>query len=127
MPEATATAGPPEDPPGVRLGSAGLRVGPWSGVVVTPLQANSEQVPMPRITAPARRRRATACASSGGRKSSNRREPWVVRLRYAYADTLEAAGRPTEALTWFHRTDAIDAEELTDAAARAASLESASE
>lgn len=54
------------------------------------------------------------------------REPWVVRLRYAYADTLEAAGRPTEALTWFHRTDAIDAEELTDAAARAASLESAS-
>ena len=55
------------------------------------------------------------------------REPWVVRLRYAYADTLEAAGRPTEALTWFHRTDAIDAEELTDAAARAASLESASE
>ena len=55
------------------------------------------------------------------------REPWVVRLRYAYADTLEAAGRPTEALTWFHRTDAIDAEELTDAAARAATLESASE
>ncbi len=55
------------------------------------------------------------------------REPWVVRLRYAYADTLEAAGRPTEALTWFHRTDAIDAEELTDAAERAAALESAGE
>ena len=55
------------------------------------------------------------------------REPWVVRLRYAYADTLEAAGRPTEALTWFHRTDAIDAEELTDAAERASALESAAE
>lgn len=54
---------------------------------------------------------------------SKSREPWVVRLRYAYADTLEAAGRSTEALMWFHRTDAIDAEELTDAAERAAALE----
>ena len=54
---------------------------------------------------------------------SKSREPWVVRLRYAYADTLEAAGRPTEALTWFHRTDAIDGDEITDAAERAAALE----
>lgn len=54
---------------------------------------------------------------------SKSRESWVVRLRYAYADTLEAAGRPTEALTWFHRTDAIDGDELTDAAERAAALE----
>ena len=54
---------------------------------------------------------------------SKSREPWVVRLRYAYADTLEAAGRPTDALMWFHRTDAIDAEELTDASERAAALE----
>lgn len=51
------------------------------------------------------------------------REPWVVRLRYAYADTLLAAGRKEDALTWFHRTDAIDGEEITDAAARAAELE----
>lgn len=56
---------------------------------------------------------------------SKSRESWVVRLRYAYADTLEAAGRGTEALMWFHRTDAIDADELTDAAARAAVLEKA--
>ncbi|MGV3564388.1 MAG: tetratricopeptide repeat protein [Nocardioides sp.] len=56
---------------------------------------------------------------------SKSRESWVVRLRYAYADTLEAAGRPTEALMWFHRTDAIDADELTDAAARAVLLEKA--
>jgi hypothetical protein len=46
-----------------------------------------------------------------------------VRLRYAYADMLEAAGRDTEALAWFHRTDAVDAQELTDAAARADALE----
>ncbi len=55
--------------------------------------------------------------------STRTRAPWVVRLRYAYADVLEAADRPTDALAWFHRTDAIDAEELTDAAERAAELE----
>ncbi len=53
------------------------------------------------------------------------RAPWVVRLRYAYADTLEAAGRPTEALEWFHRTQAFDSEEITDAGERAEALERA--
>lgn len=54
---------------------------------------------------------------------SKSREPWVVRLRYAYADTLEAAGRDSDALAWFHRTQAIDSYELTDAAQRAEALE----
>ncbi|WP_323790987.1 tetratricopeptide repeat protein [Nocardioides sp.] len=51
------------------------------------------------------------------------RQPWVVRLRYAYADALVAAGREEDALAWFHRTHAIDSLELTDAAARAEDLE----
>lgn len=55
--------------------------------------------------------------------NSKSREAWVVRLRYAYADTLEQAGREQDALSWFHRTNAIDAEEITDAADRAAALE----
>lgn len=55
--------------------------------------------------------------------TSKTRAAWVVRLRYAYADILEAAGRLNEALTWFHRTHAVDAGDLTDAAARAADLE----
>jgi len=55
--------------------------------------------------------------------TSKSREPWVVRLRYAYADTLEAAGRETDALAWFHRTHAIDSEQVTDAAERADVLE----
>jgi tetratricopeptide (TPR) repeat protein len=55
--------------------------------------------------------------------TSKSRAPWVVRLRYAYADTLEAAGRESDALAWFHRTHAIDSEELTDAAERADLLE----
>jgi tetratricopeptide (TPR) repeat protein len=51
------------------------------------------------------------------------REDWVVRLRYAYAHTLEAAGRRDEALEWFHRTVAVDANEITDAPDRIAALE----
>jgi tetratricopeptide (TPR) repeat protein len=54
---------------------------------------------------------------------SKSRETWVVRLRYAYADTLEAAGRDQDALAWFHRTHAVDSQELTDAAERAETLE----
>jgi hypothetical protein len=54
---------------------------------------------------------------------SKSRGSWVVRLRYAYADTLEAAGRDQDALAWFHRTHAIDSDELTDADQRADVLE----
>ena len=54
---------------------------------------------------------------------SKSRAAWVVRLRYAYADTLLAADRASDALEWFHRTEAIDGEELTDAAERAQELE----
>lgn len=57
--------------------------------------------------------------------ASKSRGSWVVRLRYAYADTLEAAGREVDALAWFHRTHAIDADEITDAAERASALEKA--
>jgi tetratricopeptide (TPR) repeat protein len=57
------------------------------------------------------------------RLSSQSRAPWVARLRYAYADTLLAADRPREALEWFHRTEAVDTDEITDASARAAELE----
>jgi hypothetical protein len=55
--------------------------------------------------------------------TSKTRAAWVVRLRYAYADTLVAAGRETDALTWFHRTMAIDNDEITDASERAEQLE----
>ena len=55
--------------------------------------------------------------------NSKSRAAWVVRLRYAYADTLLAAGRETDALAWFHRTQAIDGEQITDAEERAEELE----
>lgn len=55
---------------------------------------------------------------------SKSRDPWVARLRYAYADALVEAGRTQDALTWFHRTEAVDHEGATDAGQRAAALES---
>lgn len=44
---------------------------------------------------------------------------WSVRLRYAYADALHAAGRLAEAKEWFAKCAQVDAEEITDAAERA--------
>ncbi len=51
------------------------------------------------------------------------REDWVVRLRYAYADLLTKTGQPDQALIWFHRTEGIDSNHLTDAAQRIHQLE----
>jgi tetratricopeptide (TPR) repeat protein len=48
----------------------------------------------------------------------NEQEEWAVRLRYAYADALEAAGRKEESQKWFAKCAEIDTEELTDAAER---------
>jgi hypothetical protein len=50
------------------------------------------------------------------------REDWVARLRYAYADTLLAAGRRGDAVEWFHRTVAVDGNDVTDAETRLAEL-----
>jgi tetratricopeptide (TPR) repeat protein len=54
---------------------------------------------------------------------SRSRADWVARLRYAYADTLLAAGRTEDAVVWFHRTVGVDSNEVTDAAERLAELE----
>ena len=43
---------------------------------------------------------------------------WAVRLRYAYADALEAAGRHGEAREWFQKCADIDGEGETDALER---------
>jgi tetratricopeptide (TPR) repeat protein len=46
-------------------------------------------------------------------------EEWAVRLRYAYADALSAAGRLDEAREWFDKCAEIDFDEVTDAQDRA--------
>jgi tetratricopeptide (TPR) repeat protein len=49
----------------------------------------------------------------------NETDEWAVRLRYAYADALDAAGRKDEALEWFAKCAQVDHEESTDAQERA--------
>ena len=49
---------------------------------------------------------------------SRSEQPWVARLRYAYADALVALGRTTEAREWFVRAAEVDDEGHTDALER---------
>jgi hypothetical protein len=50
-------------------------------------------------------------------------EPWVARLRYAYADSLLAVGRGEEAREWFARAAEVDEDAATDAAERLLELD----
>jgi hypothetical protein len=54
---------------------------------------------------------------------SRSRADWVARLRYAYADLLLKAGRRDDAIEWFHRTEGVDGNGVTDAADRLIELE----
>ena len=45
----------------------------------------------------------------------NESEDWALRLRYAYADALEAAGRKEEAREWFRKCADLDPDGETDA------------
>ena len=51
----------------------------------------------------------------------NESEEWAVRLRYAYADALDKAGRKDESKKWFQECATIDHEEITDAFERSQS------
>ena len=62
-PAATAAAEPPLEPPGTRLVSWGLRVGPKAEFSVEEPMANSSRLVLPTTTAPAARRRSTTVAS----------------------------------------------------------------
>ena len=64
---ATAAALPPEDPPGTRPGSHGLRAGPYPEFSFDDPIANSSMLVLPSTRAPALRRPRTAVAVYGGR------------------------------------------------------------
>src|SRR6516164_10639687 len=77
IPPATAAADPPLDPPGVTVGSHGLRVTPHAGLAVKHTEPNSGTAVLPTGTAPAPRRRATSTASAAaGGASLNSSEPF---------------------------------------------------
>ena len=86
---ATAIAQPPLEPPGIRVGSCGLR----ACGLVTP-SANSCVEVLPRITAPAARQRSTASASSVGHARRRRREPQRVRTPRTSMTSLTETGMP---------------------------------
>src|SRR5205807_9789228 len=77
IPEATAAAEPPEEPPVVRVGSQGLRVTPFASVAVHGKIISSGTLVIPIGIAPAARSRRTISASSrcGG---PNVLEPHVI-------------------------------------------------
>ena len=62
-PAATAAADPPDDPPGTRVVSCGLRVVPKAEVSVEEPMANSSMLVLPMTTAPASASRVTTVAS----------------------------------------------------------------
>src|SRR5258708_16033822 len=97
MPAAVAAAAPPEEPPGVRRGSQGLRVTPYRGLSVTPLHASSEQLVIPTRTAPALRNLSTHHASRGATKSLNRREPCDTRQPAAQSLSFRVYATPPTA------------------------------
>lgn len=66
---------------------------------------------------------AAVVALQGDELEAAEVQPWTVRLWYAYADALLAAGRREEAREWFAATANLDEDEETDAVERLASLD----
>ena len=83
--------------------------------------AKAEEVEMRIVAAGARRDLGefdAAVVTLQCRELQNDREPWSLRIRYAYADALEASGRIEEAREWFAKCALLDEDEETDAAER---------
>src|SRR5437016_4618245 len=93
-PAATAAADPPLDPPGTRVGSWGLRVGPKAEFSVEEPMANSSRFVLPITIAPAARRRVTTVASYGGRQPSRMRDAQVVGTPRVHRLSFSAIGTP---------------------------------
>ena len=83
--------------------------------------AKAEEIEMRIVAAGARRDLGevdAAVVTLTCRDLSNESAEWAVRLRYAYADALEAAGRTKEAREWFEKCAVLDVDETTDASER---------
>src|ERR1700687_1403228 len=79
MSDATAAAEPPEEPPGTRLRSRGLRTGRYAEFSFEDPMATSPKSILPRPPAPAASKRVTAVQSYGGIYFSRIFDPAVVR------------------------------------------------
>src|ERR1700689_3221082 len=90
----TAALDPPDDPPGMRLRSHGLRDGPYAEFSVDEPIANSSMLVLPRMMTPAWRSRAVMVASYGGCQPSRIFEPHVVGMSAVVMTSLSASGTP---------------------------------
>ena len=90
----TATADPPDDPPGIRRGSHGLWTSPKCGFTELMPYANSCIPSFPSSTAPASRSLRTTVASVEGIQSRRIREPAVVRTPRVAKRSFAATGIP---------------------------------
>ena len=93
-PAATAAELPPDDPPGTRPVSCGLRVGPKAEFSVELPMANSSRLVLPMTMAPAARSRSTTVASYGGAQPSRIRDEHVVGTPRVHRLSLSATGTP---------------------------------
>src|SRR6185312_11301436 len=94
IPAATAAAEPPEDPPGLRAGSTGLRVGPYALVSVEDPMANSSMFVLATTTAPCARSLVIAVASYGLTYPDRIRDPQVVGMSSVAMLSLTAIAIP---------------------------------
>src|SRR5688500_5141685 len=91
-PAATSAAAPPDEPPGTRVVSHGLRTGPKCELSFDEPIANSSMFDFAVSTAPATARRACTVASYGGTNRLNIRDPAVVRMPAVQKTSLCANG-----------------------------------
>jgi len=94
IPVATATALPPLEPPGVRPGDHGLRVGSRPAPSVNGQIASSGIVVVPTTRAPARRSRATSSSSCAAGVAGVARDPKRVANPCTSTLSLIATGTP---------------------------------
>ena len=84
--------------------------------------AKAEEIEMRIVAAGARRDLGefdAAVVTLTCKELKNETDEWAVRLRYAYADALDAAGRGEESRLWFGKCAQLDLDDSTDAAERA--------
>src|SRR5690242_13039592 len=93
-PDATDAADPPLEPPGVRSSAHGFFTGPNAEFSFDEPIANSSQLVLPTITAPAASSRCTTVASYGGTKCSSMRDEAVVGIPRTQMLSLSATGTP---------------------------------
>src|SRR3989441_12735245 len=77
-PAPTSAAEPPEEPPGTRVLSSGCSVRPYAECSVEEPMANSSQLVLPAMSAPAALSLVTAVGSNGGREAWRVFEPQLV-------------------------------------------------